>query len=105
MITIYFTDNRLTFAPEQYTPSADERVLSESEVTSANLDNLFDFCNKIVVSTNDYRGAAERFATRFVYIEAAGGIVENSNGEILLIFRRGRWDLPKGHTDAGEEAL
>ena len=105
MITIYFTDNRLTFAPEQYTPSADECILSESEVTSANLDNLFDFCNKIVVPTNDYRGAADRFATRFVYIEAAGGIVENSNGEILLIFRRGRWDLPKGHIDAGEEAL
>jgi 8-oxo-dGTP pyrophosphatase MutT (NUDIX family) len=105
MITIYFTDKSLTFAPEQYTPSADERVLSESEVTSANLDNLFDFCNKIVVPTNDYRGAAERFATQFVYIEAAGGIVENSNGEILLIFRRGRWDLPKGHIDAGEEAL
>lgn len=105
MITIYFTDKSLTFAPEQYIPSADERTLSESEVTSANLDNLFDFCNKIVVLTTDYIGAAERFATRFAYIEAAGGVVENHRGEILLIFRRGRWDLPKGHIDAGEDSL
>ena len=35
-------------------------------------------------------------------IIAAGGLVQNTNGEILLIFRRGFWDLPKGKLDAGE---
>ncbi len=35
-------------------------------------------------------------------IFAAGGIVENENKEILLIFRRGKWDLPKGKLDEGE---
>lgn len=35
-------------------------------------------------------------------IVAAGGIVENDNKEILLIFRRGKWDLPKGKLDEGE---
>ena len=27
----------------------------------------------------------------------------NENGEILLIFRRGKWDLPKGKLDSGEK--
>lgn len=36
-------------------------------------------------------------------IIAAGGIVRNENDEILLIFRRGKWDLPKGKLDQGEE--
>ena len=35
-------------------------------------------------------------------IIAAGGLVQNSKGEFLLIYRRGFWDLPKGKLDAGE---
>ena len=35
-------------------------------------------------------------------IIAAGGIVENEEQEILLIFRRKKWDLPKGKLDEGE---
>jgi len=33
---------------------------------------------------------------------AAGGLVTNPAGEILLIFRKGKWDLPKGKLDDGE---
>jgi 8-oxo-dGTP pyrophosphatase MutT (NUDIX family) len=35
-------------------------------------------------------------------ILAAGGVVENEKGEILLIFRKKHWDLPKGKLDEGE---
>ena len=35
-------------------------------------------------------------------IIAAGGIVMNKNNEVLLIHRRGKWDLPKGKLDCGE---
>lgn len=35
-------------------------------------------------------------------IEAAGGLVYGENGEVLMIFRRGKWDLPKGKLDEGE---
>jgi ADP-ribose pyrophosphatase YjhB (NUDIX family) len=35
-------------------------------------------------------------------IDAGGGIVKNEKGEILMIFRRGKWDLPKGKRDEGE---
>jgi 8-oxo-dGTP pyrophosphatase MutT (NUDIX family) len=37
-----------------------------------------------------------------ITIQAAGGLVENEKGEILFIFRRGKWDLPKGKLDPGE---
>ncbi len=42
------------------------------------------------------------FFSPFHIIEAAGGLVLNSNKEILFIFRRGKWDLPKGKMEAGE---
>lgn len=35
-------------------------------------------------------------------IEAAGGLITDSQGHLLLIYRRGYWDLPKGKVDPGE---
>jgi 8-oxo-dGTP pyrophosphatase MutT (NUDIX family) len=35
-------------------------------------------------------------------IFAAGGLVYNDQQELLMIFRRGKWDLPKGKLDEGE---
>jgi 8-oxo-dGTP pyrophosphatase MutT (NUDIX family) len=37
-----------------------------------------------------------------ILLLAAGGLVENEKGEILFMFRRGKWDLPKGKLDPGE---
>lgn len=42
------------------------------------------------------------FLKLFVIIDAAGGIVINSNKEILLIYRHLRWDLPKGKCEENE---
>ena len=44
------------------------------------------------------------FAQCFMNINAAGGLVRNTKGEILTIFRRGKWDLPKGKAEKGESA-
>lgn len=33
---------------------------------------------------------------------AAGGIVVNEKNELLLIYRYSKWDMPKGHVEAGE---
>ncbi|HQE33987.1 MAG TPA: NUDIX domain-containing protein [Flavobacterium alvei] len=35
--------------------------------------------------------------------KAGGGLVYNKKGEVLFIFRGGKWDLPKGGTEKGEE--
>ena len=33
---------------------------------------------------------------------AAGGVVQHENGKLLFIYRKKRWDLPKGKVDKGE---
>jgi len=35
--------------------------------------------------------------------KAGGGLVRNAKGETLFIFRQGKWDLPKGGLEKGEE--
>ncbi|MDA9312490.1 NUDIX domain-containing protein [Vicingaceae bacterium] len=42
------------------------------------------------------------FQDQFSLISAAGGKVQNSLGELLFIYRLGKWDLPKGKMEAGE---
>lgn len=44
----------------------------------------------------------KQFYKKFKIIKAGGGLVLNEKDEILLIFRRGKWDLPKGKLDQGE---
>ena len=39
---------------------------------------------------------------RFRLIEAAGGYVLNGLGQLLMIFRKGFWDLPKGKLELDE---
>lgn len=44
----------------------------------------------------------QKFQKHFSHIEAAGGVVTNSNNKILFIHRLGIWDLPKGKVEKGE---
>ena len=39
----------------------------------------------------------------YTIIEAAGGLVTNSEDEVLFIHRLGKWDLPKGKLEKGED--
>lgn len=57
----------------------------------------------LCVKTADPGAAFSAFASQFIAVDAAGGLVENAAGDILMIYRNGRWDLPKGHMEPGED--
>ena len=44
----------------------------------------------------------DAFCARHTLIEAAGGLVYNNENNVLMIFRNGFWDLPKGKLEHGE---
>lgn len=46
--------------------------------------------------------AWQSFSAEKSIIEAAGGMVFNPKGELLMMLRRGQWDMPKGKLDEGE---
>ena len=50
----------------------------------------------------DFEKLVHDFKSYFKYIEAAGGLVRNTNNELLVIHRLGVPDLPKGKIEAGE---
>lgn len=50
----------------------------------------------------DFTALKKAFFSHFLVIKAGGGLIQNKKEEILLIFRRGKWDLPKGKLDDNE---
>ena len=44
----------------------------------------------------------QQFARDYRQIGAAGGLVVNESQQVLMIFRLGRWDFPKGKIEKGE---
>jgi hypothetical protein len=56
----------------------------------------------IIIQAENIKQLWRDFKSNYNYIKAGGGLVINPFGKILLIFRRGVWDLPKGKQDPGE---
>jgi 8-oxo-dGTP pyrophosphatase MutT (NUDIX family) len=56
-----------------------------------------------VLWNEDLEKLRKAFFKHFMLIQAAGGLVLNEKKEVLMIYRRGKWDLPKGKLDPGED--
>jgi 8-oxo-dGTP pyrophosphatase MutT (NUDIX family) len=50
----------------------------------------------------DLEELKKAFFKKFTLVNAAGGFVINEKNEVLMMFRKGKWDLPKGKTDKNE---
>ncbi|MGN6196221.1 MAG: NUDIX hydrolase [Ginsengibacter sp.] len=110
-ITIYF-DEKPVFIGDEITPEINEYrhhpdAVFIDELSTAAINSLLYEINKpqfhagIILGEN-FEKLKSKFFKHFHLIKAAGGLVKNKNGEILMMLRRGKWDLPKGKLDEGE---
>lgn len=58
--------------------------------------------DRVIIHSTDYQKLVDDFQGNYKVLEAAGGLVYNEQGKVLMIFRRDFWDLPKGKIDPGE---
>jgi 8-oxo-dGTP pyrophosphatase MutT (NUDIX family) len=82
---------------------SDEEMVFDFRLNPAHLFNGFK--GNIAVITNLEEETLESIFDYADGIVAAGGIVENGKKEVLSIFRRGFWDLPKGKVEKGEKII
>jgi 8-oxo-dGTP pyrophosphatase MutT (NUDIX family) len=59
--------------------------------------------DRVIIHHHDYKLLKEDFLGLFDMVRASGGIVFNKAGKLLVIFRKGFWDLPKGKIEVGEK--
>lgn len=110
-IKIYFADkpvflcNEVDDTTREYMHHPDAVFIDE--INNSAIKSLLheiakeEFHAGILIDT-DLEKLKKAFFKHFTQVTAAGGLVENEKGEVLLIFRRGKWDLPKGKLDKGE---
>jgi 8-oxo-dGTP pyrophosphatase MutT (NUDIX family) len=58
--------------------------------------------SKFYVWSSDLPKLWQSFKSLFRIIDAAGGAIKSPEGDLLMIYRYGHWDLPKGKIEAGE---
>jgi 8-oxo-dGTP pyrophosphatase MutT (NUDIX family) len=51
----------------------------------------------------DEKAILKKLKEKIPVCKAGGGLVYNKKGDVLFIFRNGKWDLPKGGIEKGEE--
>ncbi|MFI3281665.1 MAG: NUDIX domain-containing protein [Rikenellaceae bacterium] len=103
--SIFFTDKYVTFASSpiaNYDLTIDSRADTIAEISRAKVMDFFEKYNSVLFLCNTPEEAYKNFCREFRSIKAAGGLVTNIQGESLMIYRNGRWDLPKGHLERGE---
>lgn len=110
-IKIYF-DNKAVFLCDKIDKTIDEYLhhpdaVYIDEISKPAINALIHEIDKPEFTTGiilgkDLNKLKKKFFKHFDVITAAGGVVANNKKEILMIFRRGKWDLPKGKLDKGE---
>ncbi len=55
-----------------------------------------------IIWNKDLEKLKKAFFKHFTVIEAAGGIVQNTDKDLLFIYRKNKWDLPKGKVEKNE---
>ena len=75
-----------------------------SQLTKYWIDRLLnlDLSEDTMVEVSDLQSFMDEVKSALLFIKAGGGYVLNDRGDLLMIFRRGFWDLPKGKLDKGE---
>ncbi|HMQ46113.1 MAG TPA: NUDIX hydrolase [Saprospiraceae bacterium] len=96
---------------QMQTLSADEKhLIARYTGQPRTLLNYIDLLEKnkrveeVTLLSDDVETLLYDFARNYTLIEAAGGIVYGPNQQVLLIYRMGYWDLPKGKIEPGESA-
>lgn len=100
-LTLFSADKDIHFVREIQTQSAESgSICSDTPRREDVVEALRSVKTLYVVSSNP-QAAMRHFASQFTPVEAAGGVVEHC-GKVLMIYRNGLWDLPKGHLESGE---
>ena len=103
--TIYFGASTLQISSEAEVHSACiMRTPAQEKNLRAKIIKKVETCKSVILVSEDPDATFEAICEEFKVVRAAGGVVTNSQGELLMINLRNRWDLPKGHIEEGEKS-
>ena len=111
MYSIYFNNRILRICNISGTISYNPNATVLHSANTKTLEELPGLMEKsenikmlyIPIPEDQLESTLNALCTTLTHINAAGGLVQNSAGEYLLIHRNGLWDLPKGKQEDSED--
>ena len=98
---IYLTDNKGFFGKEIEMLDFDSYPDKLSDLIEA-FETENTEANAAIIYSSNLKKLSSVFCQFYKIIEAAGGLVFNTENKVLAILRNGIWDLPKGKVEKGE---
>ena len=104
--TIYFGASALHICSEsEASNTCVMHACAQEKNLRAKLIKKVEISKSVILLTDTPEATFEALCKEFKVVRAAGGVVTNSEGDLLMIRLRNRWDLPKGHIEPGEKSL
>lgn len=100
MYKVFIKDSLILIGDEPRSEAID--FLGEAQLLNLVRSRLEEPSEPVYVFARNLKEVWSRFKANFKLIEAAGGAVLNPERELLMIYRLGKWDLPKGKIEFGE---
>ena len=106
---VFLRDKKIYLIGENFKIPRDNATLYVKYDSKENLLNKYELLVSepaikiLCISHHDTQKLWNEFLSLFEIIEAAGGVVKNNSGEVLMIFRKEKWDLPKGKLEKKEK--
>ena len=88
--------------------TSDKEFLNDSKTYLLSSISIKEIIKKLKIHDEvflyypDKKKILKEFKEKLVTIKATGGIVTNKKNQILFIYRKGKWDLPKGKMEKNE---
>ena len=110
MYKVYFEDRIIVISSEKNT---EHIINNEKFIRYKNIKSFYKAVKEfekdtniisLFVQTKKPKKVLKQIRKIFKKIDAAGGLVINKQGHILMIKRMGVWDLPKGKIEKGEKS-
>jgi len=104
MYKVYIENSAAVFASmDEARALRDVPSLAPDErLSMTKLLQKLQFTKNLAIISENIDRVFEDFRASVPPIEAGGGLVSDGQGRVLMIFRNGRWDLPKGKLEEGE---
>lgn len=102
---IFFSKNRIVF-----TESPNKYSGTHLDKNTTNTENMLGWIKEIILKDRkdliiiceNPDNELNKLKEQMIHLKAGGGLVYNDKNNILFIFRKGKWDLPKGKPEVDE---
>lgn len=112
MYKIYINETKIVLIPSKNVLKPEqedkEHLIARYNGNVSHLLSFIDMCEKtdryksVTIHSVEIEKLVSDFEGIFKIVQAAGGVVLNERNQILFIYRRGSWDLPKGKLESKE---